>query len=387
MKQTHINSEDKAVTDGSFRRVKALVIKEFYQIIRDPSTFLISFILPAILLFIYGYGVSLTITNLRIGLYAEDTSPEAVSFVQSLTSSPYFEVSIGQSREELKDQLMRGNIRGIIIIPEYFSRFRSGQEQLAPIQVISDGSEPNTARFVQNYIQGAWLSWMNSENILGHEGGKALVTIDPRYWYNEELESRNFLLPGSLGIIMTLVGTLLTALVVARDWERGVMEVLLSMPLSIMEMMIGKLLPYFILGMIAMSASIFAIVFIFGVPLRGSLLLLELVSATFLVSALALGLLISILTKNQFVAAQASLVAAFLPGFMLSGFLFEISSMPWPIQALTTILPVRYFVSSLQTIFLVGNIWPLILFDMFMILMISAFLFFIIARVTVRRLD
>jgi len=386
MNQTNSNRSHDSFWE-SFRRIKALVIKEYFQIIRDPSTFLISFILPAILLFIYGYGVSLTITNLRIGLYLEDTSPEAISFAQSLTSSPYFEVSIGQSRQELEDQLMRGNIRGMIIIPQYFSLFRGGQEQLAPIQVIADGSEPNTARFVQNYIQGAWLSWINSENILGSERGRALVEIEPRYWYNEELESRNFLLPGSLGIIMTLVGTLLTALVVARDWERGVMEILLSMPLSIIEMMVGKLLPYFILGMLSMCAATAAAVWIFHVPLRGSILLLILVSGVFLISALALGLLISTLAKNQFVAAQAALVAAFLPGFMLSGFLFEIASMPWPIRAITTILPVRYFVSSLQTLFLVGNIWPLILYDMAMMVLISGFLCFLISQFTVRRLD
>jgi ABC-2 type transport system permease protein len=213
------------------------------------------------------------------------------------------------------------------------------------------------------------------------------VQLQPRFWYNEELESRNFLIPGSLALIMTLIGTLLTALVVAREWERGTMEAMMSTPVTIFELLIGKIIPYFILGMASMTMCVIIAVVQYQVPLRGSFLVLAFVSGVFLFAALGLGLLISTLSRNQFVAAEASQVAAFLPAFMLSGFIFEISSMPTPIQILSSIVPARYFVSSLQTLFLVGNVWPLLIFNLFPMLLVGLILFFITARISVKRLD
>lgn len=377
---------NKARWDRS-RRLKALIIKEFFQIIRDPSSIMISFVLPLILLFLYGFGVSLDMDHLKIGVVLEDTAPDAQSFAQSLANSRYFEVRIVRHRNELTGEILRGNIRGIVVIPSYFSQFRHRQDAIAPIQVIADGSEPNTASFVQNYVQGAWQNWLQQEAISSDLQGLSLVNAQPRFWYNEELESRRFLIPGSLAIIMTLIGTLLTALVVSREWERGTMEALMATPVSITELVMGKIIPYFILGMGSMLLSTAFAVIVYGIPLRGSLWLLMLVSAIFLMTALSLGLLISTIARNQFVAAQAAIVSSFLPAFILSGFLFEISSMPPIIRAITRILPARYFVSSLQTLFLVGNVWKLIFLNIFYMMLLGSIILFITAKKTVKRLD
>lgn len=372
---------------GRLRRIKALMIKEFHQMVRDPSSILISIVLPLLLLFLYGYGVSLDMNHLRIGLVMEDTSPDAQSFVKSLIDSRYFETTIVRNRREVYDGIVRGTIRGIVVIPSYFSAFRQKPSHLAPIQVITDGSEPNTASFVQNYVQAAWANWLQQQSISNDLKGLPLVQSETRFWYNEELESRFFLIPGSLAIIMTLIGTLLTALVIAREWERGTMEALMSTPVGIFELIIGKLVPYFILGMLSMTMCVLTAVFFYDIPFRGSWWLLALVSGIFLWTALGLGLLISSVARNQFVAGQAAMVAAFLPGFILSGFIFEISSMPLPIRLVTYIIPARYFVTNLQTLFLVGNVWGLIFFNLIPMLVIGTLFFLLTAWKTVKRLD
>lgn len=370
-----------------FKRIGALIRKEFFQIIRDPSSILISVVLPLLLLFLYGFGVSLDINHLNIALVMEDTSPDAQSFAKALTDSPYFNVKVGRDRREFMDDLTRGAVRGIVVIPSYFSAFRQRPSNIAPIQVIADGSEPNTASFVQNYVLGTFQNWLRQEEVSENLQGQPLVQVESRYWYNEELLSRNFLIPGSIALIMTLIGTLLTALVVAREWERGTMEALMSTPVTIAELLIGKLIPYFILGMTSMTICVLVAVHFYHIPLRGSPLILALVSAVFLFTALELGLLISSAARNQFVAAQAAMVAAFLPGFILSGFIFEIASMPLPIRWITYVIPARYFVSSLQTLFLVGNIWSLILYNLIPMLIVGLLFMLITIRKSVKRLD
>jgi len=366
--------------------IKALFIKECLQIARDPSSLLISFFLPLLLLFLYGYGVSLDLNHLKIGLVLEDTAPDAQSFAKSLTDSPYFDVKIARDQRSLTEDLIRGSIRGIVIIPSYFSQFRYRKDCIAPIQVIADGSETNTSNFVQNYVQGAFINWLEQDRISNHLKGLPLIQIEPRYWYNEQLESRFFLLSGSLAIIMTLIGALLTALVVAREWERGTMESLMSTTVTIWELVIGKVLPYFFLGMLSMGVCVLISITLFGLPLRGSPLLLIVVSMAFLFCSLGFGLMVSTLSKNQVLAYQIALFAAFLPAYILSGFLFEISSMPLPIRLLTYIIPAKYFVQCLQTLFLVGNVYPLILFNLVPILSLGALFFLITALKTQKRL-
>jgi ABC-2 type transport system permease protein len=369
------------------RRLAALIVKEFWQIIRDPSSLLISVVLPLLLLFLYGFGVSLDLNHLRIGLVLEDTAPDARSFAEALTASKYFDVTLARDRRELFYPLEAGKVRGIVVIPSYFSAFRHKPGGVAPIQVIADGSEPNTANFVQNYVQGAYQVWLQQQVLTQDLKGLPLVSLVSRFWYNEELESRFFLMPGSLAIIMTLIGTLLTALVVAREWERGTMESLMATPVTIGELMLGKLIPYFILGMLSMTICVVICVYGYGLPLRGSVWVLYLVTAVFLFCALGFGLMISTLAKNQIVASQAAIVSAFLPSYMLSGFIFEISSMPKVIQWITYIIPAKYFVTCLQTLFLVGNVWSLIFWNMIPMLALGIVYYLITAHKTVKRLD
>lgn len=371
----------------SFQRLQGLVNKEFTQMFRDPSSLLIGIGLPLLLMFIYGFGVSLDMLNLKIGLVLEDTAPDVQSFTQSLTSSPYFDVKIVRDRRELTDDILSGAIRGFAVIPSYFTTFQKQASKQASIQIIADGSETNTANFVQNYIRGAWQTWQQQQRLQYAKKEVPVVNISARFWYNEQLESRNFLIPGSIAIIMALIGTLLTALVISREWERGTMEALMSTPVHIAEILIGKLIPYFVLGMAAMSMSTGIAIFFYHVPFQGSFLLLTLVSAVFLITALESGLLISTLARNQFAASQAAIITAFMPAFMLSGFIFEIHSMPLFIQGVTYLIPARYFVSSLQTLFLVGNIWPLILFNLMAMSLFGCFMFIIIAKKTIKRLD
>lgn len=372
---------------GSARRLKAMIVKESLQIVRDPSSILIAFILPLILMFIYGYGVSLDIDHLNIGLVLEDTRTDAQSFAESLTNSPYFNVKIAHHRQELYPEMAKGHVRGIVVVPFYFSEFLHNRDKIAPIQILADGSEPNTANFVRNYVQGAWNKWLEQRRINDNQKGISLIQLQSRVWYNEEVKSRDFLLPGSLGIIMSLIGILLTALVVAREWERGTMEALMATPIRILELIFGKLIPYFFLGMLSMALCVAIATLFYGVPFRGSFFALFLVASAFLFAALGMGLFISTVSKNQFVASQAAVTASFLPALMLSGFIFEISSMPKIIQWISSLLAARYFVTAMKTLFLVGDVWELIIFDILCILAIAAFFYILTSFKTVKRLD
>lgn len=359
------------------RVLLALIRKEFYQIIRDPSAIIIAFILPIILLFIFGYGVNLDSNRVRLRVVLEEDSPLAQSLAQAFVASPYIDASVAFDRRYFEKSLTLGEIRGIVVIPATLSKNILGaekEEQL--LQVIADGSEPNIAEFVQNYSAGIFRNWRISR---GQSQGAALRAI-PRFWYNQELLSRNFLVPGAIAIVMTLVGTLLTAFVVAREWERGTMEALMATPVSILEILVGKLIPYFILGYMSLAICFLMAVFLYDVPFRGSYTSLIGLSGLFLSGALGQGLFISSIAKNQFIASQLALVSGFLPAFMLSGFIFEISSMPYPIQLLTHVFPARYFVSCLQTLFLVGEVQEIFYTSAIAMTLLGCFFFVVAAK-------
>ncbi len=368
------------------RRMKALIVKEFVQILRDPSSLMIAFVLPVILLFLYGYGVSLDAREVKLGVAVQDQGKEADHLAAAFLASPYFRAHLSRDERILEQELMAGRLRGLVVIPEDFSRQVEKGAGLGRLQVIADGSETNTANYVQNYAQGVvatWWAMRQRDHAVDKQSGPQLLT---RIWFNPELESRNSLIPGALAIIMAIIGTLLTALVVAREWERGTMEALMATPVAIAELIIGKLIPYFILGMLAMLGSVAISVVLFDLPFRGSLPALLLSSGAFLLAALGQGLLISSAAKNQFIAAMVAMITGFLPAFLLSGFIFEIASMPPMVRALTHIIPARYLVTNLQTLFLVGDVWPLLLPNVFILLLLAAVLFFLTARKTVKRL-
>ncbi len=371
-------------TSSRMRRFAALVRKESYQAIRDPSSILIAFVLPLILLFLFGYGVSLDATRTRIGLVLEQATPLTQDLAASFQASRYFSVTLGRDRRMFEEDLVRGKVRGIVVISADFATDYAARNH-PQVQVLVDGSDPNTANFVQNYVQGTVANWERQRQSETVAAGPP-IAIEQRFWFNPELTSRNFLVPGSIAIVMTLVGTLLTSLVVAREWERGTMEAMMATPVTSAELLAGKILPYFLLGLASMTLCVLLAVFLFGVPFRGSVAALYALSSAFLIPALGQGLLISTATKNQFLASQIALITAFLPAFLLSGFLFEINSMPEIIQWITIIVPARYLIPSLQTVFLAGDIWPMFARAIAVMLLIGAVMFVLAARSTRKRI-
>ena len=350
----------------SLKRLWALCRKEGYQIVRDPSSVLICFVIPLLLLAVFGYGINFDSAALRIGLVLEDQSIEARHFADTFKSSPYFAEQIFDNRAEPMELMQRGKLRGIIVVPGDFSRKLDSFEtdgNKAQIQVITDGSEPNTANFVQAYTNGAWQVWLQNESQDKGVASQQLIEVETRFWFNQAAISRNYILPGAISIIITVVGAILTSLVIAREWERGTMEALLSTQITRWELLLSKLIPYYLMGLMALGICMFCSIVVFDVPFEGSWLVLFLVSSLFLANTLGMGLLISTLTRNQFNAAQLALNVAFLPAVMLSGFVFEIDSMPLLVKASTYIIPARYYVSLLHTLFLAGNIPVIILIN------------------------
>lgn len=371
----------------SLYRLRGLIRKELFQIIRDPSSILIAFVLPLILIFLFGYALNLDANNLKIGLVVERSSPTANQLSYSFINSQNFNVTYERSLAEVQDQVRSSDLRGVVLIPESFARDFKEQNTIAYLQVIADGSEPNTASLLQNYAKATYQGWLQQHSLQEGQTLKLPIQLEPRTWYNPASISRFFLLPGSIAVIMTIIGTLLTALVIAREWERGTMEAMLVTPLRVSEILLGKLIPYFILGIGSLLLCLLLSIFVFDVPFRGSLWLLLVVSSLFLISALSLGLLISTLAKNQFIASQAALYSAFLPAFLLSGFIFEIESMNNTLQKITFLLPARYFVQSLKTLFLAGDVYTLIALNALGIIMMGAFFLFIAKTKIRKRLD
>ena len=367
------------------RRLTAMVRKELAQIMRDPSTFLIALFMPLLLLFLFGYAVSLDTSGTKVALVVEDSSAPALQLAQSYYASTYFSPEMSRDRQSGRKLMVEGKVRGMIVIPQDFGKTvaRGGMPR---IQVATDGSQPNTALFVASHAEGVFQSWMAGEGLLP-EGRAPQIDVSARFWFNPGLKSRYFLVPGAISIVMTMIGTLLTALVVAREWERGTMEAIMATPVSMAEFIASKILPYYLLALASMTICTVIAVTVFAVPFRGSIFALYVIASAFLLPALGLGLFISSATKNQFVASQMALLASFLPTFLLSGFIYEIASMPIWIQALTYAVPARYLIPSLQTVFLTGDIWAQFLPNIAVMLGFGLFFFFLSFRVTRRSLD
>ena len=343
-------------------RLRGLLRKEILQVVRDPSSLLIAFLLPVVLLLVNGYGISLDARHMRLAVVSRAPAADTRELIQAIAASPYLEPVAAASTTEGERMLMAGNVRGMLVLPEDFSaRLMRPSRWPAQAQLAANGTDPNTARILEGYVQGALLTWAAGraqEQRLLPAGG---ISLEHRYWFNPELRSADFIVPGMVAFVMSMVGTLLTALVVAREWERGTMESMLASPARMGELIAARLTCYFGLGMLGMAVSVLLAILLFGLPFRGSLLVLGAAASLFLLFALALGLFISALARSQFVAAQVAFLTTMLPALMLSGMLFDIASMPVWLQALTHIFPVRYLVSILQTLFLAGTVWPLIL--------------------------
>ena len=361
---------------SKLRRIRALVRKETYQVLRDPSSIAMGIVLPLILILLFGYGLSLDVKNVPLAVVVDESSDEAIGLIASFQLSPYFNPQISRSMVLAQQLLIEQKVDGIVRIPPDFVRQLNAGH--ADLQLIVHGGDANRARIIQSYVQGAVSVWMAQRTTQGERIENTPVTLQTRMWFNEANDSTYFLVPGLIVLVMTLIGALLTAMVMAREWERGTIEALMVTPVRSDEILIGKTLPYFLLGMIGLAVCIVAAKFIFHVPLRGSLWVLLGASMLYVLVALGIGLLISSWVKNQLVASQLAMLVTFMPAFMLSGFMFDLRSMPSAVRLITYLLPARYYVALLQTVFLAGDVWSviipntLVLFFMAIVLALSS---------------
>ena len=337
-------------------RLRGLIRKEFMQIFRDPSSIAIAFLMPVILLLLFGYGVSLDSESIPVALVVEQPSADTASFTAAFHKSRYFLPTSFTTTQAAEEAMMAGRVSAMIVLRQDFAQRLRGPDS-APIRLVVNGVDANTARIISGYVEGVWGTWLEHIAVARGQALATPVQMQQRVWFNSELRSRNFLVPGLIAIIMTLIGALLTAMVMAREWERGTMETLMVTPVTMSEVILGKLIPYFILGMGGLALAVAMAIWLFEVPLRGSPWLLSGVSALFLLTALGMGLFISTVAKSQFVAGQIAIITTFLPAFLLSGFIFDIGSMPNIVQAITHVIAARYYVAILQTVFLAGDVW------------------------------
>jgi ABC-2 type transport system permease protein len=342
----------------NLRRVTALTKKEFIQISRDPRSMSMAILIPILLLILFGYALTLDVNNVHLAIWDQDKSQVSFDFVRNFGSSRYFKI-IGyyDNYDELSKLIDENKILVAVVIPEDFSKLVRSNKS-APVQLLIDGSDSSTATIALGYAN-AIVSRYNVQFItkaLSKSNIELPTPIDlrPRVWFNEELKSKNYIVPGLIAVIIMVIAALLTSLTIAREWERGTMEQLISTPVKSSELILGKFLPYFAIGLLDLAIAVGMGQFLYHVPLRGSLVLLFVLSGLFLTGALTLGMFISTVAKNQLMASQMAMLATFLPGFLLSGFAFAISSMPKVIQAITYVVPARYFITILRGIYLKG---------------------------------
>lgn len=340
-------------------RTWAIARKEFIHIYRDERSLALVILMPAMLMLLFGYAVTLDVKKVPMGVLDYDKSQESLSFLHRFIGSPYFQIRFFlEDEKQLKSLIDEGKIKAGVVIPWNFSRIiKSGRK--ASIQILLDGSDSNTANIILGYIQVVTQQYNEEKTLLkASRMGMSKLNLPlearTRIWFNEELESKNYFIPGLVAVIISIIGVLLTGQVIVREWEKGTMELLISTPVKKGELMIGKLFPYFFLGLIDLILAVWVGRWVFEVPLRGSFTLLFILSSIFIVVALALGMTISTIARTQLLANQLAMIIGFLPTFLLSGFTFSISNMPFWLQIITYGIAPRYYVTILKEIFLKG---------------------------------
>jgi ABC-2 type transport system permease protein len=342
-----------------WRRTWAVARKEFLHVLRDPGSLTMALATPALLLMLFGYALSLDVDNVPLAVWDQSGTERSRELISRFTGSRYFSLRYYVNNyADLVRGIDQGQVVMGLIVPRDFAQ-QVGAGHNAPAQLIVDGTDSNTATIAISYadvIAQIYALDLSVEQSERHGGSRPAVPLDvrPRVWYNEDLDSRNYLIPGLIAVIMMVISAMLTSLTVAREWERGTMEQLISTPVKISEVIVGKLVPYFVVGAVGVILAMAMGEFLFHVPLRGSVALVLGTSALFLVGSLAMGILISIVTKNQLLANQVAGVATFLPAFLLSGFIYNIANMPYAIRWVTYLVPARYFVAVLKGIYLKG---------------------------------
>jgi len=341
-------------------RTWAIARKEFIHIYRDPRSLGLVILMPAILMLLFGYAVSLDVKQVKMAVLNYDGSQESLSFVHRFSGSPYFYLSgFVQNEREMRRLIDEGTIRMGLVLPRDFSKtVKAGKT--APVQVVLDGSDSNTANIILSYVQAVAREYTQEKTFLkiermGRKKPDPPLEGRTRIWFNEALESKNYFIPGLVAVIISIIGVLLTGQVVVREWEKGTMELLISTPVRKAELIVGKLFPYFFLGLLDLSLAVLMGKLVFQVPLRGSLALLLVLSCIYLIVALSMGLTISAVAGTQLFANQMAMIIGFLPTFLLSGFTFVISNMPFWLQMITYGIAPRYYVTIVKEIFLKGS--------------------------------
>ena len=340
-------------------RTWAIAKKEFFHIYRDPRSLALVILMPAILMLLFGYAVTLDVKKVSMAVLDRDKGQESLDFIHRFSASPYFRLRyFARDEKDVKRLIDEGDVKMGLVIPWDFSKTIKA-EKVVPVQVLLDGTDSNTANIILGYVQAITRQYSQEKTILkisrmGITNVSLPIDGRPRVWFNEELESKNYFVPGLVAVIISIIGVLLTGQVIVREWEKGTMELLISTPVRKGELMIGKLFPYFFLGLLDLLLAVFMGKWVFQVPLRGSVALLIGLSGIYIVVALSLGLTISTIARTQLQANQLAMVIGFLPTFLLSGFTFVISNMPVWLQGITYVIAPRYYVSILKEIFLKG---------------------------------
>lgn len=337
----------------SLRRLLAMARKEAIQLRRDPRSLAMAFLVPAAMIVVFGYIISFDIRDIRVAVLDQDRSAQSRALVSAFEAAGRFEVVARLTRAEQIDPLMnRGAVRMALVIPPGFERdLLAGRP--SPVQAIFDGADANTASIAMNYAEAIVTSFSSSA-VLGRAAFAPPVNVQSRVWYNEALESANMIVPGLVAVIMMIIAAMLTALTIAREWERGTMEQLAATPVHRLEVICGKLLPYLVIGLVDVTAAVLIGIFVFHVPFRGNPFLLAVMTTMFLLGSLGLGIFISAALKSQLLATQVAMLATFIPSLLLSGLIFDIASMPLPLRVVSLAVPARYFVVVLRSIFLKG---------------------------------
>ncbi|KWT79678.1 MULTISPECIES: ABC transporter permease [unclassified Variovorax] len=345
---------------GFLRRFTALLRKEVRQMLRDKSNLAVGLLLPVALILLFGYGLSFDVKNAPVAVVLEDRSPTARELVDGLQGSPYIAPLFAADMAEAERLMMAGTVDGIVRVPMDFSRRLNAGD--ARIQLLLNGVDSSSAQTIEGYVSGAIGSWaqQQADRAGNKPAGIGNVEVVQRMWFNEAGESRWFLIPGLIVLVLTLIGGFLTSLLIAREWERGTLESLFVTPVRPMEIVLSKIAPYMVVGVIDLGLCLLAAHFLFHVPMRGSLVVIVIAGLLYLMVSLLLGLWISGVTRNQFQASQMALLASFMPAMMLSGFVFDLRNVPVVIQVISQLLPATHFMALIKTLFMAGNNWPVI---------------------------
>jgi len=344
-----------------FYRLFAIARKEALQLKRDTRSLILAFVLPLIMVLLFGYAITWDVTDIRLGVWDQDGTLASRELQATFEASGYFSiVDRPGSYREVEEGLSKSRVRAVLVIPPGFAR-DLGAGRSVPVQLLLDGSDANTATIAQNYA-GAIVARHSTRILLNGRDAPALAGAETRIWYNETLESRNMIVPGLVAVIMSIIAALLTSLTIAREWERGTMEQLASTPVKGVEIVLGKLLPYLLIGFFDVIVVVVTGALVFGVPFEGNPLQLGILSILFLIGALGVGIFISSVADSQVFAMQVAVMVTYLPALLLSGFLFDIGGMPVILRGITFLIPARYFVVVTRGVLLKGVgggvMWP-----------------------------